>query len=359
MKRHLKALSVCALISACGGLLAASNEELLKSIPQSSGVTVAVDIAKFIELPLVKGARAKDPELEKQFKELETKLAAKKLTIRDMVSNFVAFSSDDPGQFGGLVASTNLGEANLEALLKGEIFNSPPSDYTVETIKGRKTYVIKGQKPALIPGQDALKQGIAGKQLENILGQSSDKTVALTFLAKDTLLIIERESLEKYLSAPKGLNAASAARSASIDSSAPLWGVFSMPRKTLTQTNNPAPNAFADRITGFAISLNAKSPAQDDLSVKACVECVDAPSAAMTCQQMQGLAMMMSLSGGQGGQPSPIAEALNSLVLDNKGKFISVDLTLTKKVIDSLGKKGRMPFAPQMGGLPMSPSNVP
>ncbi len=357
MRRALRALTACAILAACGSLMAASNQELLKSVPQNSGIAVAADLGKLLELPIVKTAREKDPELERQFSELETKLAAKKLTIKDMVSNFVAFS-DDASQLGGVLISTNLGEANLEALLKGEIFEAPSSEYSVETIQGRKTYILRGAKSPIVPGKDSIPGGIAGKQIAEILKQDPGKAVAVTFLASDVLLAIDRDAYEKYLAAPKGLNQATAARAATIDMEAPLWCVFAMPKKTLTQVNNPAPNAFADKIAGVALSLNVKPLSQDALAIKACLECVDAPSAAMTCQQIQGIVMMMSLSGGQGGQQSPMAEILNSLILDNKDKFITIDLTLTKRMLDSLGKQGKA-LAPQLGGAPRQPSSAP
>ena len=356
MKRLVNALAISALLTVTASLFAASNQELLKSIPQSSGVTIAIDVAKIIDLPAVKDARARDPELEKQFQELESKLAAHNLTIKDMVSNFVVFS-DESNQFGGLLASSKLGEANLEALLKGEIFSSPASDYSVETIQGHKTYIVKDPKSPIIPNQDALPSGIASKQLTEMLSKGANKTVAITFLDKETLLIMELPAYEKYLAAGKGMNAASTARSTSVDLAAPVWGVINMPRKA--QANNPAPNAFADRITGFAFSLATKGQAKEDIAIRVCLECIDAPAAAATCTQIQGLIFMMNLNSGKNGQPSPFTDILNNLVLDNKDKFITMDLTLSKKTLDSLGKQN--PFgAPQLGaGAPKAAPAIP
>jgi hypothetical protein len=348
----IAALSATLLASA-PGLFAASNLDLLKEAPQSSSAAIAADISKLLELPAVQDARNRDQELEKQFQELEAKLAKHNLKITDMVSNFVVFS-DDIGSFGGLLASSSLGEEKLEALLKGEIFGSPTSEYSIETIAGHKTYILKGAKPKdLIPGQGKLP---GSAQLDSLMKQSQEKTVALTFLSKDTLLVIGREDYEKYLAAPKGLSKDILARAATVDDKAPVWGVFSLPKKALNPSQ--APNSFAEKISGVAFSINSKPIPKDDLCVKVSLECIDDASAAFAASQIQTMVMAMTFSAAQNPQ-SPVAELVNALILDNKGRFVTLELPISKKTLEKLNKRQQPQQAPQLQGqaTPGAPFN--
>ncbi len=363
MKRLFTALTALALgFAALQASAAAPAADLKNIVPSSSGIVVGLDMAALLDLPFVKEARAKSPELDKQFKELESKLAARKLSIQSALSYLLVFADKDgKAQTGGVLIRTAMTDKNVEALLKGEIFATPSSTYKVETVQGHKTYVLSNAKASsIIPGQEALAGGIPGGQLDKLMDAGEGKTLALCEMGGGVYVIVDRADLDKYLSAPKGLSQTCVARLLHVDTASPVWGVFELPERP--QANNPAPNAFAERLTGFAFSITPKP--NGDLFAKAGIECLDPAAAAATCSQIQGLVFMMGLGAGASADPqaqkkTPLQEILETLVLNNSGKFISAQLTVSKKNLESLREEAQGMGQPALGVPQSAPAPQP
>jgi len=88
-------LAMASLLSLAAAVLipcqASDLQGLLKNAPQSSTVLVAADLGKIINLPAVKEMRKDDPKFDKEFQELELKLAAQGLTIDQFASGLLVF----------------------------------------------------------------------------------------------------------------------------------------------------------------------------------------------------------------------------------------------------------------------------
>jgi len=342
-------LAMASLLSFAAALIvpcqAADLQGLLKNAPQSSTVIVAADLGRIVNLPAVKEMRKEDPKFDKEFQELELKLGAQGLTIDQFASGLVVFANEG-GDFSGLLISTKLGDAKLESLLKGEIFGSPSSSYSVETVSGRKTYILKGAKPPILSEANAI------PGLEAKIDNASGKTIALCFLDPETLLAIDRNDLEKYFAAQKGVAERLSARKGSIDAEAPLWGVIDIPKKQDAQQGNLSPMAMMDKVVGAAFSLNLKGQTQEDLYIKLCLECQDKAAAAFTTTQIQQLLFMLTMASSQK-NPQLSGQLMNAIALSNADKNVLIDINLPKKLLESI-KDSLKPQQPQ----PQAASNL-
>ncbi len=327
--------------------LGADLQPLLKEAPESSTVLIAADIEQVLSLPFIKDMRKESPDLDKSYKELEGKLAAQSLTIEQLVTGFVVFANEG-GDFNGLLIGTKLTEEKLESLLKGEIFGAPSSSYTVETISGHKTYVVKGAKAPLlsdagmIPGMDALDDG--------------GKPIALTFLAPGALLAIDKTDLDTYFKAKKGLPAKLGSRKATLSPSAPVWGSIDVPHKGEAQQPQASPMAMMDKVSGVAFSLDFKGQSKEDIAIKLCLECQDKAAATFTASQLQQMIFALSLTASQK-NPQLSGELMNAIALNTVEQNVMIDISLPKKLIESL-KNSMKPQteepepAPAMSGAP-------
>lgn len=350
MKRTLLgvALAVSAFIPHLASGSAQQDEALLAAVPESSEMIFSLDVARVIDLPLVNELRKNDPEASKQFTELEAKLAKHGLKLKDFASSIMVFAKEDG--FGGGIVSTKIGEQKLESFLKGEIIGTP-SQFSVENIQGRKVFILSGAEKSLIPDPALAAALTAGIDSD----PAQQKSVALTFIAPEQLLFMEKSNLDAYFAAKKGAPQSLLKRKEPLESGSLFWGVMKLPKTADANSADASQNPLlpltpaASKVSGAAFALNFTGQTSEDISIKLSLDCVDKAAAAAQSMQIQQMIWALSMAS-QASDPQTGMQLMNAVKVNTKENNILLDIFLPKTLIEKLKGMAQSQFGAQIGG---------
>ncbi|MCP3968407.1 MAG: hypothetical protein GY750_07865 [Lentisphaerae bacterium] len=295
--------------------------DLISFVPNDAQGLVYLDVSRLINLQQVKDIRTKNKDFNNQWLDFEKSLQPLGLQLKDMPSEALMFFRMDQSQFG-IVAKSKINEAKLVSLLKTQKMpNGKKAEYTVQTIAGRKVYIIKTDEDLPV-------------------GKGPKEEVAVTFLKPDVVLLTEKPQVNAILSGMgKGPSAKLSNAVKQIKRPALAWMVCEQqpPKAPQGQPGQPVIANPMSSIKSIGISLDLTGKDQKDLSLNADVECINAQSASSLAMQLNGL-MMMFVPQGFAGDPQLGSEVAKSIKLRPENSNVKIDVSVPELLLNKIQK---------------------
>jgi predicted transcriptional regulator len=310
----MKKLMTIAIVTvvALSSIVVSAGTKLVNFVPAGAEGILSVNVSRVLDLPLLKELRKENQDFQMQWLQFEQGLKNLGLSVKDLPTEAMFFFRADKSMSGAVVR-TPLNEKNFVALLNRD--KSGKKSYSVETVAGKKVYVLKGKQgnnPAAV-----------------------DK-VAISFLAPDVAVVAEKPQMNVVLSGiSKSANKALRSNAAKVNREALAWMVFKQKAQaTPVQPGVPNPLSSVDTV-GLSLDLTGKN--QKDIDLNAEIVCKDANSASMMAMQAQGMLMMLTANAFQK-NPALGNEIGKAIKIKPQGKVLSAKVNVPEPLCKKIRK---------------------
>jgi hypothetical protein len=321
--KKLLTIATVAVVS-LSTIAVSAGTKLVNFVPAGAEGVLSINVKKVINLPLLKELRKDNLRFQAEWLQFEQGLKNIGLSMKDLPSKVMFFFRLDKSMSGAVVR-TPLNEKNFIAVLNSD--KSGKKSYSVETVAGKKVYVLKG------------KQGNNPAAVDEI---------AISFLAPDVAVVAEKTQMAVILSGiSKDANKVLRTNAAKINSQALAWTVFKQEDQAISaqfDLSNPLGS-----VETFGLSIDLTGTKQKDINLDAEIVCNNANSASMLAM----LTKMLAINAFKQ-DPALVDDINKAIKINPQGKVLSAKASipepLCKKIFQYIGEsKKAAPVAPAAG----------